>query len=114
MSTTPERRRHPRYPLERHAKLFFPLSGKYYQALTLDVAGGGALVRIATTRQIEPGHHIELGINWGRSPLLTGDRLETGVVVRIVERTNRDVTVAVAYDAPTIETLPQWVGSKAA
>ncbi len=112
--STNERRRFQRHSLERQAKLFYPLSGKYYQALTLDVAGGGALVRVATTRAIAPGHHVELGINWGRSPLLSGDRLESGVVVRVVARTPRDVTLAVAYDAPTLDSLPQWVGSMAA
>ncbi len=114
MSTHEERRRHPRYLLERPGKVFYPVSGKYYQALTLDVAGGGAVLRVATTRRVEVGHRVELGIAWGRSPLLCADRMERATVVRVVERGPKDVTIAVAYDAPTIETLPQWVGSVAA
>lgn len=112
MSPQSDRRRHPRLDLELLAKA--QLNGKYYQARTINVSGGGVLVEIATTRHIKPGQSLQVGIAYGKSPILSADRLEPATVVRVDQRTKRSSIVALAYDAPTMESLPAWTASRAA
>lgn len=102
-----ERRRQPRIEVERPAKVR-TREGKFHGAITLNVSGAGALVRVNVARGLKIGDTIAMGIAWGQSPLLSADRLELARVVRLVERGKGVQTVAVEYLAPTMERLPRW------
>lgn len=100
-----DRRAYPRFALSRPAKVKLASSVKYHAAQTVDVSGGGLLVKIGTSRSLRVGDRLEVGIAWGKSPLLSASRLEAARIVRVVDSAPKVQTVAVEYEAPSLASI---------
>ncbi len=77
-----DRRRHPRTSTELPCKVLRPALARYLSARTTDLSAGGALLDIATTRPLEVGESIAVGIAWHGEGVLRSRDLVDATVVR--------------------------------
>lgn len=97
MNLTPERRSHPRIPLERACKVFHRPSRTYLAASTCDLSEGGAMIRVDNPRVLNPGDEIDVLIAWSKAPVLQRSRAITGNIVRVPGSFARHQFIAVKF-----------------
>ena len=102
-----ERRRHERTILIRPCKLRPAGQTRYLPASTTDVSAGGALIRVSRDRPFKQGEQIQVGVDWGDTPILTAEALVPARVVRIVPMDRHEQAIGVAFDRPVAEALPR-------
>jgi len=99
-----ERRRYPRQPQQRSAKVRRVREDRYLPAVTVDRSAGGALLQLIGPTTLHSGEPIELAVAESTSPLLHSRHMRPGRVVRCLGGQGGSI-VAVAFDAPVSQSL---------
>jgi len=95
-----DRRKHPRRPLERPAKLFMPKSGRFLAGSTRNLSVGGVLVVAEADARMEPGDAIHMTVAFGERFIVPMSELVPGTIVRVDPCDDPScVTLAIAYDS---------------
>ena len=84
MKFASNRRRNVREVIVRPCKVRDRRSLLFAAGETHDVSGGGAMVRIDSTRQFAPGDELDLAIAWKHEPVLSGEGLRRARVKRVL------------------------------
>ena len=101
-----DRRKHPRHPLERPAKLFCPQTGKFIAGRTRNISAGGVLVEIDASESIRSGDEIRMTIAFGDRFIVPMSELVPGAIVRTITSDDAErVSLAIAYDGAAETTL---------
>lgn len=98
MDQPSERRRHPRYEVSRPCKVHHPSTRRYEPAETLDVAAGGLLMHLDSSRPLAPGDRVEVVVAWDDSVILASDAQIPAKVVRVIDSDEGGQTVACAFE----------------
>jgi hypothetical protein len=98
MTPAPEKRRTPRQPLARPAKVYHHPTGRYLIARTCDVSAGGALLRVESARPLRPGDEVEVLIAWRDRVLLEAADQAPGRVTRVMPTGARSQLAAVEFE----------------
>ena len=94
-----DRRKHPRHPLERPAKLFCPRTGRFLSGRTQNISAGGVLVEVDAPESLETGDEVHLTIAFGDRFSVPMSELVPGSVVRKSAADDAaSVSLAIAYD----------------
>ena len=95
----PDRRKHPRRPLENAAKLFCPKSGRFLSGRTRNISEGGILVEVSAPGWLESGDPIQLTIAFGDRYIVPMSDLVSGTIIRKRQTDSPEIeTLAIAYD----------------
>lgn len=97
-----DRRAHSRSAVALGCKVVARSASRYLTARTTDVSAGGALVEIETTRPLEPGERLDIGVCWSGSGILRTRDLVEATVVRTTPGIGDRQRVAVAFEVPQI------------
>ena len=92
-----ERRMYPRLRIERSAKVYNPLTRRYYPARTIDMCRSGAMISVSSPRTLLPGDQIEVAICWDDRVLIPQDSLMKAEVTRVVVRMGEHQAVGVRF-----------------
>ncbi len=98
-----ERRRFPREPLDRSAKLFHTPSLRYAQAQTLDLSGGGVLIEARLVRAVFPGDPVRIAIDWLGEGVVGGGEMIEARVIRAEAEADGVRRIALAFNEPIAE-----------
>ena len=101
-----DRRRHKRFDVARHGKLFRRLTQQYASITTRNLSYSGALIEVAADRPFNVGELIDLGICFNRSAavVVNSQALLRGIVTRVEPSPapdNTRQTIAVRYIQPS-------------
>jgi hypothetical protein len=95
-----DRRRDPRFPLQRRVKLMCTGSGRCFGGTTTNCSAGGALVELDGSPGPLPGEAIRVGIDWtGGQGLMRAELMPDASVVRSMPRDGHDL-VAIVFAQP--------------
>lgn len=91
----PERRRDPRFPIQRPLKLRNELTGKYLAGSTINLSSRGALIRIDAPGLLLAGQRIKIALAFhpGQALLPAGDMLEATVVRNYGPADNQQIAI---------------------
>ena len=92
-----EKRTSPRLRISRTAKVFSPLTRRYYPARTIDMSRGGAMISISSPRTLLPGDEIDIAIAWDDRLLIPQTSMIKAQVTRIVGRMGEHQAVGVRF-----------------
>ena len=93
----PERRHTPRLAVDRPAKVFCPLTRRYYAARTLDVSRGGAMISISTPRTLRAGEVLDVAICWDERAVIPQTSLVKAQISRVAARIGDHQAVGVQF-----------------
>lgn len=96
-SSQPERRHTPRLAIDRPAKIYCPLTRRYYAARTLDVSRAGAMVSVTTPRTLRTGDEIDLAIEWNDRAVIPQASMVRARITRIAARIGDHQAVGVQF-----------------
>jgi hypothetical protein len=82
----PERRHTPRLLMDRRAKVYCPLTRRFYAARTLDVSRTGAMISVTTPRTLRVGDEIEVAIAWNDRAVIPQSAMVKGIIMRVAAR----------------------------
>jgi len=100
-----DRRRHERTILVRACKVKTTDAARFLPASTTDVSAGGALIQVGRDRPFKEGERIQVGVDWGRTPILSAEALVPARVVRVVPMDRHQQAIGIAFDRPLDESL---------
>lgn len=93
----PERRHTPRHAIDRPAKIYCPLTRRYYAARTLDVSRAGAMVSVTTPRTLRAGDEIDLAIAWNDRAVIPQSSMIRARIARIAARIGDHQAIGVQF-----------------
>ncbi|MCA9309709.1 MAG: PilZ domain-containing protein [Phycisphaerales bacterium] len=65
---------------------------------TTDLSEGGSLVCVQRERMFAPGDLVEVGIAWGRSPIIASDKLVQARVIRVLPVDHHHQALALEFE----------------
>ena len=65
---------------------------------TTDLSEGGSLVCVQRERLFSPGDIVEIGIAWGRNPLIAADELIRARVIRVLPVDHHQQALALEFE----------------
>ena len=94
----PERRRDLRFRIDRSAKLFNHMTGKYVAGKTLNVSASGAMLVFDHSTKLLPGQRVQVGIcdNADHVILSANDMLDATIIRS--EHQDMNLKIAVNFD----------------
>ncbi|HED53381.1 MAG TPA: PilZ domain-containing protein [Phycisphaerales bacterium] len=95
-----ERRRHTRWPLDRPCKIRRASSITFEPATTCNVSPGGIRLLVTGEKRFATGDRVELAVAWQSQPVVRGDSVLVGRVVRVGPAL-RGQSVAIAFEQAT-------------
>ncbi|MBU6413880.1 MAG: PilZ domain-containing protein [Planctomycetes bacterium] len=96
-SKHPERRHTPRIAVDRAAKVYCPLTRRYYAARTLDVSRAGAMMSISTPRTLRTGEELEVAICWDDRAVIPQASMVKAQIARVAARIGDHQAVGVQF-----------------
>ena len=96
-SQSQEKRSSPRLQFSRSAKVYSPLTRRYYAARTIDMSRGGAMISVSSPRTLLPGDAIEIAIAWDDRTLIPQTSMMRAQVTRVVGRMGEHQAVGVRF-----------------
>jgi hypothetical protein len=95
--TGQERRAAPRLRMSRGAKVYSPLTRRYYAARTIDMSRGGAMVSITSPRTLIAGDKLDIAIAWDDRCLIPQATMVKAEVARVVGRIGEHQAVGIRF-----------------
>lgn len=99
-STTDDRRCHKRFPVARPGKIFRRMTQQYSPITTRNLSFSGALMAVEAERPFSVGELVELGVSFGRDPIVPATRLVQGIVTRVERLDPGRQNIAIRYIQP--------------
>ncbi len=92
-----EKRASPRMKISRSAKVYSPLTRRYYAASTIDMSRGGAMISVSSPRTLKPGDLVEIAIAWDDRVLIPQSSMMKAEVTHVVARMGEHQAVGVRF-----------------
>ena len=92
-----ERRLYPRLRIDRSAKVYNPLTRRYYPARTIDMCRAGAMISVSSPRTLLPGDQIDVAISWDDRVLIPHNAMMRAEVTRVVARMGEHQAVGIRF-----------------
>ena len=83
--------------ISRSAKVYSPLTRRYYAASTIDMSRGGALISMSGPRTMMPGDSLEIAIAWDDRVLIPQSSMMKAEVTHVVGRMGEHQAMGIRF-----------------
>ncbi len=83
--------------ISRSAKVYNPLTRRYYAANTIDMSRGGMMISISSPRTMLPGDSLDIAVAWDDRVLIPQSSMMRAEVTHVVGRIGEHQAVGVRF-----------------